>query len=167
MILALDVHYKDDGSAKSVGILINWNDDQPKEILIEYINETDEYIPGEFYKRELPCLLKIIERVNLADLKGIVIDGYIYINNEKGFGLGGHLWQTLNKQIPIIGVAKNFYHSNAKTVQQICRGESKKPLYISSVGIDLELASNLIEQMTGEFRIPDLLKQLDVITKQE
>lgn len=167
MVLALDVHYKDDGSAKSVGILFNWNDFQPKEILIEYINETDEYIPGEFYKRELPCLLKIIEKVDLADLKGIVIDGYIYINNEKGLGLGGHLWQTLNKQIPIIGVAKNFYHGNAKTVQQIYRGESKKPLYISSVGIDLEQASDLIEQMQGEFRMPDLLKQLDVITKQE
>ncbi|WP_412468368.1 endonuclease V [Pedobacter sp. KLB.chiD] len=167
MVLALDVHYKDDASAKSVGILFNWNDVQPKEILIEYVRETEEYIPGEFYKRELPCLLKTIERVNLADLQGIVIDGYIYINNEKGFGLGGHLWQTLNKQIPIIGVAKNFYHGNTKTVQQIYRGESKKPLYISSVGIDLELASNLIEQMKGEFRIPDLLKQLDVITKQE
>lgn len=167
MILALDVHYKDDGSAKSVGILFNWNDTQPKEILIEYIKETDEYIPGEFYKRELPCLLKIIEKVNINDLEAIVIDGYVYINNEKGLGLGGYLWKALNKQIAVIGVAKNFYHGNTETTHQIYRGKSKKPLYISSVGLELSAASDFIMQMSGEFRIPDLLKQLDIITKEK
>lgn len=167
MVLALDVHYKDDGSAKSVGVLFNWNDIQPKEIFIEYVKETAEYIPGEFYKRELPCLLKVIEKVNINDLEAIVIDGYVYIDNDKRFGLGGHLWQALNKQIPIIGVAKNFYHGNTETVKQIYRGKSKKPLYISSVGLELDTASDFITQMPSEFRIPDLLKQLDVITKQE
>lgn len=167
MVLALDVHYKDDGSAKSVGILFNWNDIQPKEILIEYINETDEYIPGEFYKRELPCLLKIIEKVNINDLEAIVIDGYVYIDNEKGFGLGGYLWKALNKQIPVIGVAKNFYHGNTEIIHQIYRGKSKKPLYISSVGFELNVASDFIMRMPGEFRIPDLLKQLDIVTKEK
>jgi deoxyribonuclease V len=167
MIIALDVHYKDDGSAKSVGTLFDWSDVLPKEILIEYINETDEYIPGEFYKRELPCLLKIIEKVNINDLEAIVIDGYVYIDNDKRFGLGGHLWQALNKQIPIIGVAKNFYHGNTETVKQIYRGKSKKPLYISSIGLELDMVSDFIIQMPGEFRMPDLLKQLDTITKEK
>ncbi|MFW0716795.1 endonuclease V [Pedobacter sp. N23S346] len=167
MILALDVHYKDDGSAKSVGILFNWNDIQPKEVLIEYIKETAEYIPGEFYKRELPCLLKIVEKVCIHELEAIVIDGYVYIDNDKRFGLGGYLWETLNEQIPIIGVAKNFYQGNIETVKQIYRGKSKKPLYISSVGLELGMASDFILQMPGVFRIPHLLKQLDTITKEK
>ncbi|GGE70973.1 endonuclease V [Pedobacter psychrotolerans] len=167
MILALDVHYKDDGSAKSVGVLFNLKDSQPKEILVAYLEETDEYIPGEFYKRELLCLLKIVEKVSMHDLEAIVIDGYVYIDNEKRFGLGGYLWQTLNEQIPIIGVAKNFYHGNNETVKQIYRGKSKKPLYISSVGLELDTASDFITQMPGEFRIPHLLKQLDTITKEK
>ncbi|MCX2431031.1 endonuclease V [Pedobacter sp. GR22-10] len=167
MVLTLDVHYKDDASAKSVGILFNWNDVQPKEILIEYVRETEEYIPGEFYRRELPCLLKIIEKVNINDLEAIVIDGYVYIDNDKRFGLGGHLWQALNKQIPIIGVAKSFYYGNTETVKQIYRGKSKKSLYISSIGLELDIASHFIIHMPGEFRIPDLLKQLDTITKEK
>ena len=167
MLLALDVHYKDDGSAKSVGILFNWKDIQPKEILVAYLEETDEYIPGEFYKRELPCLLKIIEKINLNELEAIIVDGYVYIDNEKRFGLGGYLWQTLNEQIPIIGLAKNFYHGNTKTTKSIYRGKSKKPLYISSVGLELDTASDFITQMPGEFRIPDLLKKLDTITKEK
>lgn len=126
----------------------------------------DIYIPGEFYKRELPCILKVIEKVNLAELEAIIIDGYVFIDNEKKFGLGGYLWESLNKKLPVIGVAKTSYMGNKDTIVELLRGESKNPLYISSIGIELNKAVELIKSMHGEYRIPTLLKELDKLTKQ-
>lgn len=166
MILALDVHYREK-EAKAVGILFNWEDTEPKEIIVEYINEVEEYIPGEFYKRELPCLLKIIEKVNLKDLEAIIIDGYIYVDNKRKLGLGGMLWENLDKQIPIIGIAKTSFYSNKETVQEIFRGESKNALYISTINYDIEIAIEKINKMSGSYRIPTLLKELDRITKEQ
>lgn len=64
MILALDVHYREH-EAKAVGVLFNWDDEQPNQIIIEIIKAVDDYVPGEFYKRELPCLLKVMENVTV------------------------------------------------------------------------------------------------------
>jgi deoxyribonuclease V len=165
MILAIDVHYKDQ-VAKSVGLLFKWSDKEPEEILIDYLINPADYIAGEFYKRERPCLLKIIEKVDLNNLEAIIIDGYVYIDNNREFGLGGYVWQALKEKIPIIGVAKNYYYGNAETVKQIIRGNSKKPLYVSAIGITLEEALSKIADMFGEFRIPTILKLLDTITKE-
>lgn len=167
MILALDVHYKENNSAKSVGVLFDWDDDKPQQTLIEYVQDIDEYVPGEFYKRELPCLMKIIETIDLKTLEAIIVDGYIYVDNSGKFGLGGILWQTLNQQIPVIGLAKTSFHGNKETVKEILRGESKNPLFVSSIDFDLNTASERIKNMKGDYRIPNLLKELDVITKTE
>jgi deoxyribonuclease V len=59
MILAIDVHYKDK-TAKAVGALIqHWNDATAQRHVIKYIDAVEEYVPGAFYKRELPCILKL------------------------------------------------------------------------------------------------------------
>lgn len=57
MILAIDVHYRDT-FAKAVGVLFNWDDEHPQKIITTIVDNVDEYIPGEFYKRELPSVLK-------------------------------------------------------------------------------------------------------------
>lgn len=164
MLLALDVHYRNN-TTKAVGVLFNWNDKEPKETVIAYIDNVEDYIPGEFYKRELPCLLKIIDKIDITQLEAIIIDGYVYIDNEKNYGLGGILWETLNKQIPIIGVAKTAFYKNKETVIAVTRGESIKPLFVSAIGFDLNQAALNIKQMYGAYRIPDVLKQLDTETK--
>ena len=87
MLLAIDAYYKET-KAQVVGVLFNWEDENPKNILVETVERVEEYIPGEFYKRELPCLLKIVEKVNLSDLEAIIVDGHVYVENEK-YGLGG------------------------------------------------------------------------------
>lgn len=164
MLLAIDVHYRNN-TTKAVGVLFNWNDKEPKETVIAFIDNVEDYIPGEFYKRELPCLLKIIDKIDICQLEAIIIDGYVYIDNEKNYGLGGILWETLNKQIPIIGVAKTSFYKNKETVIAVTRGESIKPLFVSAIGFDLNLAALNIKQMFGAYRIPDVLKQLDTETK--
>jgi deoxyribonuclease V len=152
MILAIDVFYKEN-SAKTVGVLFEWGDEYPAEIIIEHLANIEEYIPGEFYKRELPCILKVLEKVNLNQIDAIIIDGYVYVNNEMDHGLGGKLWEALNGTLPIIGVAKTSFYSNQDTVIKVKRGQSNNPLYVSSIGIELEQAALFVQNMKGGSQI--------------
>ncbi|OXA75885.1 endonuclease V [Flavobacterium columnare] len=164
MILAIDVYYIDD-IAKSVGVLFNWEDAEPKETIIDIKQGIEEYIPGEFYKRELPCIEALLKKIPLEKLEIIIIDGHIYVDDSLKYGLGGYVWELLEKKIPIIGVAKNAFHSNKTTVEPVYRGESKKPLYVSTIGIEIGKAVGHLKNMHGNFRIPSILKELDTITK--
>lgn len=166
MVLAIDVHYKDINS-KAVGILSNWNDQEPIEVFIKTLPNTVDYIPGQFYKRELPFIMEILKEINYQTLEAILIDGYVYIDNDKNFGLGGYLWESMDKKVPVIGVAKKKFLGNSDTVVEILRGKSKKPLFVSSIGIDTKQAAQKIKNMKGEYRMPTILKLVDTITKQK
>ncbi|MEN5233184.1 endonuclease V [Sphingobacterium faecium] len=163
MLFAIDVYYYED-SAKIVGVLFDWKDQVPQRFIVIQTDKADDYVPGEFYKRELPCLLKIINEVDICEIEAIIVDGHIYI--EEGLhGLGGKLYEALDQQVPIIGVAKNSFHSNKSTIKEVYRCESKKPLYVSSIGLPVEGVAEKVLNMSGKFRIPDILKQLDTCTK--
>lgn len=153
MLLALDVFYSAD-IVKAVGVLFEWKDVKPQKFLIEYLDKVEEYVPGEFYKRELPCLLKIIEKIDISEIEVIIIDGYVYVDNEMKLGLGGILWEELDRKIPVIGVAKTSFLGNKDTTKEIIRRESKKPLYISSIGYPVDEALEKVKSMHGEYRIP-------------
>ncbi|UFH35075.1 endonuclease V [Flavobacterium acetivorans] len=165
MLLAIDVYYKEN-EAKVVAVVFNSEDETPQSIVIDQITGIEDYVSGEFYKRELPCIDSILQKVNLNDIEAVIIDGHIYVDDDGTFGLGGYTWESLNKKIPVIGVAKNSFFRNKNTVKKVFRGESKKPLYVSSIGIDLDSATNLIKNMKGDYRIPTILKELDRITKE-
>lgn len=165
MLLAIDVYYKEN-EAKAVAVLFNPEDEIPQSIVIDQIAAIEDYVSGEFYKRELPCIESILQKVNLNDIEVVIIDGHIYVDDDGTFGLGGYTWESLDKRIPVIGVAKNSFFRNKNTVKEVFRGESKKPLYVSSIGIDLDIAINLIKDMKGNYRIPTILKELDRITKE-
>ncbi len=144
MILAFDTYYFE-SNAKTVCIQFeNWTNSKIINILIEELSEIEEYKSGEFYRRELPCILSLIKKIDLTKCEAIIIDGYVVLDDNKNNGLGGYLYEKLDCKIPIIGVAKNDYPKIEKLKKEILRGESKKPLYITSKGIDLEKASELI-----------------------
>lgn len=165
MILAVDVFYGSDNTAKIVGILFNdWSDSEVSEIYVSYLENVEDYQAGFFYKRELPCILKILESINIK-IDVIVIDGYVFLDDEAKYGLGAYLFESLDKKIPVIGVAKTAFLNNNKYVIEVFRGKSKHPLYISSIGIDANLASEFIKKMHGDYRFPNLLKLLDQETK--
>lgn len=109
---------------------------------------------------------KFTKKIDLNTIDAIIVDGYIYIDNSLKYGLGGYLWELLDKKNPIIGVAKNSFYNNKSTVVPLFRGLSNKPLYISSVGYNLQEAVDKILTMKGEFRIPTILKTLDTFTKE-
>ena len=165
MILAFDTYYFD-GKAKTVCVEFQeWNQSTDFKIHTEIIDNVAEYIPGEFYKRELPCILSLLNQIDLKKVEVIVVDGFVYLDDEKKYGLGGHLYEKLNQEIPIIGVAKTNFASIEKNKRALFRGDSQKPLYVTAIGIELEDAFQKIESMAGEFRMPTLLKEMDRLTK--
>lgn len=166
MILAFDTYYFDN-KAKTVCLEFNnWNEDKNFKIHSEIIDNVSEYIPGEFYRRELPCIISLLNQIDLENIEAIVVDGFVYLDDKKKYGLGGYLYEKLNKQIPIIGVAKTNFASIEKNKKPLFRGDSIKPLFITSIGIDLQDAFQKVESMAGEFRMPTLLKELDRLTKE-
>lgn len=162
MIYCFDTYYGKGYANTAVIGIEDWDSAQPTFELNEIINEIHDYESGAFYKRELPCLLSIINKINLNYSTDIlVIDGYVVLSDDGKLGLGGYLYNELKQEIPVIGVAKNNFFPLDKLKKEIYRGESKKPLYITSLGIELELASQLILNMEGKFRIPTILKLAD------
>ncbi|MFF2885945.1 endonuclease V [Paenibacillus sp. NPDC057967] len=166
MIIAVDVYYEEN-KAKSVGVIFqHWDDAKPLEVIVSYTDNPLDYEPGAFYKRELPCIQELLKLADLNQLQAIVVDGYVYLNDEKKPGLGHHVYTNLSGEIPVIGVAKTAFHNNEAYVQKIYRGNSSKPLYITAVGMELEAAAGHIQSMYGAFRFPYLLKLLDKHTKE-
>ncbi len=168
MILAIDVQYNEKkNTAQAVGILFNWKDNKPIQTINKKIVAIEPYIPGEFYKRELPCIKEVMKDLNLNEIKTLIVDGHVYTNNDQKYGLGGYVWQTYQEKIPVIGVAKKSFHGNEKTVTPLYRGTSKAPLFVSSIGMEREKAVKHIAEMHGKYRIPTLLKEVDRLTRQE
>ena len=124
-----------------------------------------EYVSGEFYKRELPCILSLLAKIEVESIEAIVVDGYVYLDDEGGLGLGGHLYHHLDAKIPVIGVAKAEFLSIDKQKTALVRGQSARPLYVTAAGMPLKDATAKIRSMHGEFRIPTLLRDLDKLTK--
>ncbi|WBL21167.1 endonuclease V [Zunongwangia sp. HRR-M8] len=166
MILAFDTYYYNN-KAKTIAVSFNdWQDGEPLRIYSEIIEGVADYEPGSFYKRELPCILSLLNKINPEEIDAIIIDGYTTLEENK-LGLGGHLYEKFDQKIPIIGVAKSQYQSNTSNYKALLRGESIRPLYISAIGIDLEEAYNHIKTMHGNFRMPTLLQLVDTKTKEK
>lgn len=163
MISCIDVHYHRNYAVSACVLFEKWNDPIPFSQIRTFVSDIAPYIPGQFYLRELPCILKALELIN-HNIEIIIVDGYVWLDDLNTLGLGAHLYNRLDKKISVIGVAKNRYKTSSSAIE-IFRGKSKKPLYITSVGIDQELASQNIQNMHGENRIPTLLKKVDQISR--
>lgn len=186
--IALDTYYYSDTEAKTVGAIFeNWNDPQPKEIIEVWSSEFGPYIPGEFYKRELPCMLDLLHKVpDLSDFDAIIIDGLAHLPlvdpQTLMDGLGMRLEHALEKEgiidrttnyginhVGIIGVAKSKFDKADEDpgIAKVYRGQAKTPLYVDTTwfGYSSASAGKCIESMHGEYRIPTILKLVDTLTK--
>jgi deoxyribonuclease V len=163
MIFAVDVNYLDDKACVAGILFKDWQDLEPIRQITTEIASVAAYEPGQFYKRELPCILEILAQ--LESLPAIVIvDGYVYLGSAQTPGLGKYLYDALDGKAIAIGVAKNrFADTPAET--EVFRGGSQRPLYVTAIGIELAEAKMAIEQMAGAYRIPNLLKLVDKLSK--
>jgi len=162
---AVDVHYNDNGTANVSSLEFEeWNASDYKYASTKIVENIKPYESGQFYKRELPCIISILGEFNLDLVEYIIIDGYVWLGTVDKPGLGTYLYHALNKKIPIIGVAKSKYEHTPQDCA-IYRGKSKHPLYITSISVSLEEAKNFIQKMHGDNRIPTLLKKVDQIAR--
>jgi deoxyribonuclease V len=159
MILAVDVDYRDDHALVAGVCFCNWGDESPVIVLHTEVTEVADYEPGQFYKREMPCIIKLLKDHSLnPDL--IVIDGFVVLGEDSKPGLGTHLYNALGRNTPVIGVAKTAF-KGSKSESEVFRGESVKPLYVTAIGIKDQVAKRHISSMHGKYRIPTLLKLVD------
>ncbi|WP_309398449.1 endonuclease V [Cerasicoccus maritimus] len=161
MIAAFDVDYAEDGSAHAAAVVFEeYADADSVACYTKRISQTEEYHPGEFYRRELPCILALIDEMEVS-FYTIIVDGYVKLGDKPG--LGAHLQNAVGPAYKVIGVAKSYFAGSHPG--EVLRGISKNPLYVTTSGIDLKDACNAIALMHGPHRIPTLLKQVDQLCR--
>jgi deoxyribonuclease V len=165
-IALLDVDYRASRARAACVLAESWFDEFPVSEHAVDVGPVEAYEPGSFYRRELPCLLAVLR--TLEDPPDIaVVDGYVWLGGEARPGLGFHLYEALGGRTPVVGIAKTAFGSAdaAPTVAKICRGGSKRPLFLTCVGVDLAAAGQWVRGMAGAHRVPSLLAAVDRLAR--
>jgi len=169
-MVAIDVGYIEsrDGDSGLCGLVgfRRWDDASPAVEMALEIPSVEPYVSGQFYKRELPCVLAGLAA--FANTSGelielVVIDGNVRLDRRGSPGLGAHLFAALDPPVPVIGVAKNPFRD--LDAVEVPRGQSNKPLYVTAAGIAEADAAVHVASMAGEHRVPTLLKRADQLSR--
>jgi deoxyribonuclease V len=163
MKACLDVHYLTNTACAAAVIFNNWTDTTPLNRYTEFVQDNKAYEPGKFYLRELKPLMAVIEQIK-EPIQIYLIDAYCYLSSGNEPGLGAYLYAATGGRSAIIGVAKNRFRDTHHATE-VVRGNSKRPLYVTSIGLSQEEAAALVSVMAGEFRIPTLLKAVDQLAR--
>ena len=163
MIACVDVDYRGEGAVAACVLLRAWADGDSAGEHVERIARVEEYRPGQFYRRELPCLLSVLAGVG-ARPAAVVVDGYVWLGDGGAPGLGAHLYEALGRAVPVVGVAKTRF-AGAAAAREVLRGASRKPLFVTAAGMDADEAARHVLGMHGPYRIPTALKRVDQLCR--
>lgn len=164
VIVVIDVHYDDNIPIAGIGAVVvkDWNSAVTDAEFSDVKREFQPYVPGQFYRRELPCLLPTLSRIaNTIALNTIVIDGHVDLSPGQA-GLGRHLHNALDKNKTVVGIAKNPYP--ASHARPVFRGKSKHPLWVTCTDEKLD-AAECVHVMAGDARLPTLVKAADRLAR--
>ena len=163
MLVCLDVDYRPrDVVAACVGFEGWASPDVSFELAARVGEAPAAYVPGRFYLRELPHLLRILElarRERHVRPALVLIDGYVSLGPDRP-GLGEHLHRALGGRTPIVGVAKTPFRG-ATHATEVKRGTSERPLYVTAIGLAQSEAAAGVAAMHGPHRIPTMLWRVD------
>lgn len=164
MLACVDVDYREDGSAVAACLAFDaWASDRASGAWTARIDRVAPYVPGALYRRELPCLLAVLDRA-ARSFDVIVVDAFVVLDAEGSPGLGAHLQHALVERgrgaTAIVGVAKTPFHTATSAIP-VMRGRSVKPLWVSAVGMDAIVAADHVRSMHGDARLPTLLRAVD------
>ena len=163
MKLVVDVHYED-STASIAGVMFsNWLSHTPERVFNSRASNVVAYKPGEFYKRELPCILQLLKDYDLRPTE-ILIDGHVYLDGVERPGLGAFLFESLGRETPVIGIGKNTFKDMPDSFG-LLRGQSHKPLYITAAGMSPDEAKSHVKHMHGVHRLPTLVKLADQLCR--
>src|SRR4051794_5733778 len=164
MLASVDVDYRPDATVAACVVFQDWGDAAEAAHFVDQGPPAEPYVPGEFYRRELPALLRVLALVP-QPLTTVVIDGYVWLAGEDRPGLGAHLYEALGRHVPVIGVAKTAFHAS-RLAMPVLRGGSQRPLLVTAVGVDVQDAAAHIQSMHGPSRLPTLLKRADRLCRE-
>jgi len=80
--------------------------------------------------------------------------------------LGAYLNKSLAHPAMIVGVAKNRYRKSQHAVA-VFRANSKRPLFVTAIGMGYDVAAQHVKSMAGQFRIPAIIKAVDRLSRTE
>jgi deoxyribonuclease V len=177
--IAVDVSYQEEGGTAVALVFDKLEDDDFMFTMSIGIVGGHPYVPGNFYKRELPHIRTVVNlvvsmsgtelleeplanlRLEPEEIDAIFIDGYVDLDDDPG--LGRHVYGEFDGVIPIIGVAKTKF--KGVRAAEVLRGKSKKPLFVTAAGMSREDAAAMVADMHGPYRMPTLLKETDRLTR--
>lgn len=165
-IAILDVHYMPVGARAACVVAESMSSCAPLATYVSVIEAVEDYEPGSFYRRELPCLLRVLDLLpTAADL--LIIDGYVWLSDAGRPGLGSYLYRSIRERAPVIGVAKTAFRGaeSGPKVVQVYRGNSKRPLFVTAAGIATAVAGTWVREMDGAYRVPTLLAAADRLAR--
>ena len=164
MIAVLDVQYLERGARAACVVLEGWTSARALEERVVEVDQVEPYVPGQFYRRELPCLLAVLAQVR-ATPSVVVVDGYVWLDRAGRPGLGAHLFEALERAVSVVGVAKTaFGPGQDSAALQVLRGTSKRPLFVTAAGMDPASAAAQVRAMAGEARLPWALGRVDALS---
>lgn len=162
LIASIDADYRSQEAITAVVGIREWADETPAlERVFRSPHAPEPYVPGAFYLREMPGILAALAAI--SDVGVAVIDGYVWLAADRP-GLGARLHEALGGAIPIVGVAKTRFKDNDRAIE-LRRGDSQRPLYITSAGIDVNEAAAHVARMHGPYRVPTILKRVDRLAR--
>ena len=165
MIAIFDAFYRKDKTITSCVCISSWESVSSALEIVDESAIAHDYISGELFKREMPGIISILERLKAQVIPSfIIIDGYVWLEVGRP-GLGHHLFLASGGQTPVIGVAKNPFKGSPHSTLAF-RGESRKPLYVTSIGISQSTSAEMICKMAGSYRLPAMIKRADILSKQ-
>jgi deoxyribonuclease V len=164
VIAILDAAYGDGASAAACVVAAAW---ESSTALGEYTHRDGpaaDYQPGEFYRREMPLLLSVL---NMLPRKPeiIIIDGYVWLGVEERKGLGAHLFEALGGASAVVGIAKTKFEGASYWAAEVRRGSSESPLFVTSAGMPMIEATAAVKRMHGAHRIPELVGRVDQLAR--
>jgi len=163
LIACVDVAYHEQYAVAACVLFRNWSDSESAEEVVRRIEGVADYKPGEFYLRELPCILAVLSEV-WEPLETVIVDGYVWLGREGQPGLGARAFDSLGRSVAVIGVAKSQFVGAAGAIP-VVRGKNIRPLFVTAAGMDIETAARHIRLMHGTHRIPTLLKLVDQLSR--
>ena len=85
-IAFVDVDYKGAGARASCVLTESWEAESPTSTYIRDIEAVEPYEPGNFYRRELPCIVSVLRMLPLLP-EIVVVDGYVWLSSADRSGL--------------------------------------------------------------------------------
>lgn len=82
MLACVDVDYRgDEGPAvASCVVYEDWDSSESREERVAVIPRVAPYTSGQFFQRELPCILLVLEKVQ-TPLDAILVDGHVWLDD--------------------------------------------------------------------------------------